>query len=177
MTQKFAKVKAFTCDHSDAIVTQILTCCSQYTSDWATPLSKLPGFIVFSQHLNELVNNSLDSIAERRLSDKDFTEANIEIIIKNNDSSITLKIRDNGVGLGKDYVTKLRYLEFEQKRSHLHFHKDKKTYCVGGNGIGLFNLHRKLASTSSELFLKSRKKHGASIEIVMRSNHELGLAL
>lgn len=161
---RITAVKSFSYDKSNKIVEKIIAACSLKHPS----LEKLPAYEVIKLNLNEIVNNCLDSIAEKRLSNPHFDKAEINVLISEKNNHFIIKIKDNGMGLGKSALAKLSYYEFENLKSKEHFQKRGKEYCIGGHGIGLFSLNARLAKKEAQLFLKTRKEAGASIEISMK---------
>ncbi|STX51754.1 Histidine kinase-, DNA gyrase B-, and HSP90-like ATPase [Legionella busanensis] len=157
-------IKLFSYSKSDFIVRKIIEACNLKHPN----LEKIPAYNILKNNLNEIINNCLDSIAEKRLVNNQFDMAIIEVVIIDNGHTLIMKLKDNGIGLGENYLHKLSYPEFKHTKSQEHFKKKEKDYCIGGCGIGLFHLNAKLAKNDAKLYLKSRKEAGATIEISMK---------
>lgn len=78
----------------------------------------------FKQVIINILNNSVDAILEKKSDSSNHTEGHISLEIEKNSDDFHLYIRDNGIGITHDAVTKIFEPYYTTK--------------AGGSGIGLY---------------------------------------
>lgn len=119
---------------------------------------------LLSDNIQELLENSYDSYAKRGLVKGQSLE--IELIVKETHTGITIQIKDNGSG----FANQEKGIFFSG--ATVSPEKKDRDNFFGGEGIGLKMLQKTFEAKGINLFFKNRKKIGATAQIEFYGNKD-----
>lgn len=131
--------------------------------DWGS------AFIHLKYNLDEIINNSIDAWIAKSLT-KSFNELDefqIYIVVSTDNMTLNVDVKDNGCGINwlPGHAKTNPYYLLTQRIETKSEKNQENSQFLGGQNIGLFRLMKTIKEENGQLYMKNRKKGGASITL------------
>ncbi|MCZ8356073.1 MAG: sensor histidine kinase [Cyclobacteriaceae bacterium] len=106
------------------------------------------------------VNNILQNLIENAIKYCRDLNPCVWITIFSDGLSVVIKVKDNGIGIHSDYLTKIFDLFF------------RATHASSGSGLGLYILNKSVKRLGGNVYVESKEKIGSEFTVILPLDYE-----